>query len=87
VIPPFIIMPGVQIPSRWVDNDLDGEPVITTSPKGYINDILALEWFEYFVRHTKPAREWQKRIILLDGCDSHFMKDLFAGSFCKLHLL
>ncbi|KAM6513875.1 hypothetical protein FALCPG4_015076 [Fusarium falciforme] len=71
-------MPGVQIPSRWVNSDLDGEAVIATSPRGYINDVLALEWFEHFVRHTKPAREWQKRIILLDGCDSHFTKDLFV---------
>ncbi|RKK72797.1 hypothetical protein BFJ71_g17471, partial [Fusarium oxysporum] len=37
VIPPFIIMPGTQIPSRWVDNRLDENATIVTTPKGYID--------------------------------------------------
>lgn len=43
VIPPFLIIPGVRIQVRWVTNDLREGTTITTSPKGYINDIIAIK--------------------------------------------
>ncbi|KAH7471195.1 hypothetical protein BFJ63_vAg16472 [Fusarium oxysporum f. sp. narcissi] len=47
-------MPGVQIPSRWVDNGLEGEATIATTPKGYIDDVTAQDYFDHFERHTRP---------------------------------
>ena len=42
-IAPFIILPGVNIPVKWVQNRLSDDTTITTSSKGYINDVLALK--------------------------------------------
>ncbi|KAM4063346.1 DDE superfamily endonuclease [Hirsutella rhossiliensis] len=39
-IPSFVILPGVQIPARWVSNSLDDDTIISTSQKGYINDLI-----------------------------------------------
>ncbi|KAK2669092.1 HTH CenpB-type DNA-binding domain [Fusarium oxysporum f. sp. vasinfectum] len=55
VIPPFIIMPGVQIPSRWVNNGLEGEATIATTPKGYIDDVTAQDYFDHFEQHTRDS--------------------------------
>jgi hypothetical protein len=77
VIPPFIIMPGVQIPSRWVDNGLEGEAMIVTTPKGYIDDVTAQDSIDYFERHTRPQNGRGKRVLLLDGCENHFTKELY----------
>ncbi|KJZ70343.1 hypothetical protein HIM_10272 [Hirsutella minnesotensis 3608] len=80
-IPSFLILPGVNIPVRWVDNDLDDNTIITTSPKGYINDIIAIEWIKHFEQHTRPASG--KRVLLMDGCDNHFTDEIFH--FCSNH--
>ncbi|KAF4420000.1 hypothetical protein F53441_14406 [Fusarium austroafricanum] len=77
IIPAFIIMPGVQVPSRWVDNSLEEGTTLTTTPKGYIDDIAALEFFDHFERHTRPQKNPQKKTILLDGCENHFTKEFF----------
>ncbi|WAO97211.1 Hypothetical protein NCS54_01492600 [Fusarium falciforme] len=76
-IAPFQIMPGVQLPIKWFDNDLHDDTVIATSPKGYITDMLALEWIEHFEKLTRPSNPNEKRVILLDGCESHFTKELY----------
>jgi hypothetical protein len=77
VIPPFIIMPGIQIPSRWVDNRLDENATIVTTPKGYIDDVTAQDFFDHFEKYTRPQSQRGKRLLLLDGCESHFTKDIF----------
>ncbi|KJZ78873.1 hypothetical protein HIM_01646 [Hirsutella minnesotensis 3608] len=83
VIPSFLILPGVQIPVRWVDNDLDGDTIITTSPKGYTNDIIAIEWIKHFELHTRPRVKTDTRLILMDGCDNHFTVEIVH--FCHDH--
>ncbi|KAJ3453677.1 hypothetical protein MRS44_017924 [Fusarium solani] len=82
-IAPFQIMPGVQLPIKWFDNDLHDDTVIATSPKGYIADMLALEWIEHFEKLTRPSNPNEKRVILLDGCESHFTKELYV--YCEQH--
>ncbi|KAF6518154.1 hypothetical protein HZS61_002232 [Fusarium oxysporum f. sp. conglutinans] len=77
IIAPFVIMPGVQIPSRWVDNDLDEQATIVTTPKGYIDNITAQDFFDHFERLTRPQNTSDLRVILYDGCESHFTKELY----------
>lgn len=77
-IPSFLIFPGVQIPRRWIENSLDGEVILTTSPKGYMNDIIALEWLQHFEKHTRPEDPAEVRVLLMDGCDSHYTSE-FVG--------
>lgn len=83
VIPSFLILPGVQIPVRWVKNDLDGDTVIATSPKGYINDMIAIEWIKHFEIHTRPENPTDKRLLLMDGCDNHYTEEMVH--FCHDH--
>ncbi|KAG7402744.1 hypothetical protein Forpe1208_v017043 [Fusarium oxysporum f. sp. rapae] len=63
IIAPFVIMPGVQIPSRWVDNDLDEQATIVTTPKGYIDNITAQDFFDHFERLTRPQNTSDLREI------------------------
>ncbi|KAJ0126253.1 hypothetical protein HZ326_30641 [Fusarium oxysporum f. sp. albedinis] len=58
-------MPGVQIPSRWVDNDLDEQATIVTTPKGYIDNITAQDFFDHFERLTRPQNISDLREALL----------------------
>ncbi|KAJ6436476.1 pol-like protein [Purpureocillium lavendulum] len=82
-IPPFLILPGVQIPVRWIDNELDGDTVLTTSPKGYINDMIAIEWIEHFEKHTRPHDPSETRVLLMDSCTNHHTEELVH--FCHDH--
>ncbi|RYC79285.1 hypothetical protein BFJ63_vAg17832 [Fusarium oxysporum f. sp. narcissi] len=77
ILPPFIIMSGVQITARWTDNDLKGDAVLVTTPKGYIDDVVACEFFAHFERHPRAIETGKKRVLLLDGCESHFTRDLY----------
>ncbi|KEY72792.1 hypothetical protein S7711_10316 [Stachybotrys chartarum IBT 7711] len=76
IIPSFLILPGVNIPVNWVKNDLDDGVTLTTSEKGYINDIVALEWIRHFELHTRPENPEEKRVLLMDNCESHFTAEL-----------
>ncbi|KAG5931608.1 hypothetical protein E4U60_005948 [Claviceps pazoutovae] len=60
-IPSFLIIPGVNIPVKFVTNDLDDDIVITTISTGYITDIIAIEFIKHFERHTRPRFPGQKR--------------------------
>lgn len=70
-ISPFIILPGVNIPESWVQNDLEGQTIINTSERGYTNNMLTIEWFEHFERHTRPLDTNEKRVLLMDNHESH----------------
>ena len=71
VIPPFVIVPRVNLPSKFFYNNLDTDAMLKTSLNGYIDDQIALEWLEHFNIHTTPSDENQKRLLLLNGHDSH----------------
>lgn len=76
-IPSFLIIPGITIPVKFVMNRLHKDTTITTNTKGYINDILALEWAQHFKRLTRPSNPEEKRVLLIDGCESHFTHKIF----------
>ncbi|KAM4067887.1 DDE superfamily endonuclease [Hirsutella rhossiliensis] len=52
-------------------------------PKGYVNDILALEFIDHFERHTRPQVPEEERLVLMDGCENHFTYELVH--FCYQH--
>ena len=70
-IPSFLILPGVNIPESWVLNASKGGTTVTTSPRGYITDIHAIEWLEHFEIHTRPADPIEKRVLIMDNQESH----------------
>jgi hypothetical protein len=41
--PPMIIMPGVHIKQKHIENDLEDETTFAVSKSGYTNDVLSFE--------------------------------------------
>ncbi|KAM4067798.1 DDE superfamily endonuclease [Hirsutella rhossiliensis] len=73
-IPSFVILLG---------NSLDDDTIISTSQKGYINDVIAIEWIKHFEKHTRPVDPLQKRLLLMDSCDNHYTEEMVH--FCFDH--
>lgn len=73
-IPPFVIFKGV----RWSDdlgrNALPNS-VTRLSPKGWINESLFKEWFEFFISSI-PAR--RPVVLLMDSHSSHINPDVIS---------
>jgi hypothetical protein len=42
-----------------------------------IDDATAQDFFDHFEKYTRPQSQRGKRLLLLDGCESHFTKDTF----------
>jgi hypothetical protein len=70
-LPPFIIAPGKHIMDNWVRSELRGEEWITSSPTGYTNNTIIMEYLDHLILHTKagPNKPW--KALLLDGHESH----------------
>lgn len=77
VIDPFIILPGIVIPVKWVVNHLPKDTTLTTTPTGYTNDMAAFEWIQHFERLTRPSDPAEKRLVVMDGCENHFATQIF----------
>ncbi|KAL8377085.1 hypothetical protein RB595_007971 [Gaeumannomyces hyphopodioides] len=70
-IPPFVIMAGVNINGKHVQNSLDPGTVLTTSESGWTDDLVALEWLDHFLENTKPSAPTDYRLLLIDNHGSH----------------
>lgn len=74
-IPPLLIYQGESgdLMSTWVDEvTTDSQAHFTTSSNGWSNNAIGLVWLKkVFERYTKPARETQKRLLIVDGHSSH----------------
>ena len=64
-IPPILVLCGILILEKWAEeNGLDEGILLATSPTGYFNDKLALQWLKHFTdfeplgthRRWVPAR-------------------------------
>lgn len=52
-IPPILILFGIQILEKWVqENDLDDNILLATSPIRYLNDELVLQLLKHFEIHN-----------------------------------
>jgi len=71
VIPPYIILPGVEISAKFCRNNLDPRAKLDARPTGYTDDQLALQWLEHFDKHTRPKLSNQWRMLIIDGHGSH----------------
>ncbi|XP_044720044.1 DDE superfamily endonuclease domain-containing protein [Hirsutella rhossiliensis] len=66
-----------------IASTLDDDTIISTSQKGYINDVIAIEWIKHFEKHTRPVDPLQKRLLLMDSCDNHYTEEMVH--FCFDH--
>lgn len=52
----MLVLCGILILEKWTDeNDLDEDILLATSPTGYSNDELALQWMKYFEMHSRKS--------------------------------
>ena len=78
VIPPLIIISGVQILHKWCqENDLHDDILIGTSDSGYSNDDLAMDWLNHFIEHTSSKRQGAWLLLIIDGFGSHMTIPFF----------
>jgi hypothetical protein len=83
-IPGFLILPGVLLIEGQFDNDIYPDCIFATNKEtgsGFTNDILVINWIEYFEEHTRPGTKTRKgvvhngewRMLILDRHGSHLI--------------
>ena len=75
-IPPALIYQSDSgtLMSTWLDDydDQDLTAYFGTSEKGWSNDNMGIYWLQYvFDRHTKPMAGLHRRLLIVDGHNSH----------------
>jgi hypothetical protein len=70
-LPPFIICPRKEIMDNWIHDNLKGGETITSSPTGYTNNEVIMEYLDHLIEHSGagPNKEW--RMLLCDGHVTH----------------
>ena len=77
-IPPIIILCGIFILEKWAkENDLDRDILLATSPTGYSNDELALQWLKHFEIHNRKSQVGVWRLLILDEYGSHLNYEFY----------
>ena len=78
-IPLMVIIAGVLILEKWAQqNDLNDDVLLTTSPTGYSNDDLAIDWLKYFDKHRRKGQVGAWRMLIMDGYGSHMTYEFFT---------
>ncbi|KAL9563829.1 hypothetical protein ACKAV7_012071 [Fusarium commune] len=81
-IPPFIIGAGQYHLANWYrESDLPGDWAIATSPNGWTDNEIGLEWLKHFGRCTTKQSKNRYRLLILDGHESHHSVDF--ERYCK----
>ena len=92
-LPPAVIFRGKSVQQQWFPVEKDGleDWLFTATEKGWINRVVALEWLQrVFIPRTRPQDPSQRRLLILDGHDSHttteFMWHCFDNNIQLLFL-
>jgi hypothetical protein len=81
-IPPFIIGPGQYHLATWYrESNLPDDWAIATSPNGWTDNELGLEWLKHFDWCTAKRSNSRYRFLILDGHESHHSVDF--ETHCK----
>jgi hypothetical protein len=70
-IPPFLIFAGQYHLSAWYEEDIPRDWAIAVSDNGWTNNELGVEWLKHFNAHTKARVVGARRLLVLDGHESH----------------
>jgi hypothetical protein len=70
-IPPFIILTGQYHLSAWYKTEIPRDWVIAVSDNGWTTNNLGVEWLKHFNAHTKARTIGARRLLILDGHESH----------------
>ncbi|KAH8636379.1 hypothetical protein IG631_08214 [Alternaria alternata] len=70
-VPPFLIFAGQYHRSAWYEEDIPRDWAIAVSDNGWTNNKLGVEWLKHFNAHTKARVVGARRLLVLDGHESH----------------
>jgi hypothetical protein len=71
-IPPFLILTGQHHLSAWYEEpEIPRDWVIAVSDNGWTTNELGVEWLKHFNAHTKARTIGARRLLVLDGHESH----------------
>jgi hypothetical protein len=71
-VPPFLIFAGQYHLSAWYEEvEIPRDWVFAVSDKGWTNNELGVEWLKHFDAHTKTRVIGTRRLLILDGHESH----------------
>lgn len=73
-LPPTVIFEGEYIQQQWfpIEKSEYKDWKFTATEKGWTNTSVAYEWLRHvFIPRTRPCDPSQKRLLILDGHDSH----------------
>jgi hypothetical protein len=71
-IRPFLIFAGQYHLSAWYEEaEIPRDWVIALSDNGWTNNKLGVEWLKHFDAHTKTRTVGARRLLVLDGHESH----------------
>jgi hypothetical protein len=71
-IPLFLILTGQYHLSSWYEEaDIPRDWAIAVSDNGWTTNELGVEWLKHFDAHTKARAVGARRLLILDGQESH----------------
>ncbi|KAB2098612.1 hypothetical protein AG0111_0g13157 [Alternaria gaisen] len=81
-VPPFLVFAGQYHLSAWYEEaEIPRDWVIAVSDNGWTNNELGVAWIKHFDAHTKTRVIGTRRLLILDGHESH--QSLEFQEFCK----
>ena len=80
-VPPFLIFAGKYHLSAWYEAEIPRDWAIAVSDNGWTNNELGVAWLKHFDAHTKTRVVGTRRLLILDGHESH--QSLQFQEFCK----
>jgi hypothetical protein len=83
-VPPYIIFAGKVHLASWYRNaKLPRDWKVDLSSNGWITNEIGVEWVKHFNQHTQSRTKGTKRLLILDGHESHHSMDFEAE--CAKH--
>ena len=79
----MVIMPGVVIKEKHLDNDITPGTLFAVSKSGYTNDLLSLKQLEHFDLKTYKKKKERWRMLVIDGHGSHLTREFI--DYCYDH--
>ena len=70
-IPPFIIFAGQNHLSAWYEEDIPRNWAIAVGNNGWTTNEIGVEWLKHFIKHTDGKVVGARRLLILDGHESH----------------
>jgi hypothetical protein len=71
-VPPFLIFAGKYHLSAWYEEEeIPRDWAIAVSDNGWTTNELGVEWLKHFDAHTKARTVGARRLLILDGHESH----------------